>query len=65
VYVRNEIFLVTLLKSIVSYTKPEDGKGKGKNKGKVNLFSCSTKHQFSKVYCEMGGMDPRTLNLDS
>jgi hypothetical protein len=59
------MLLVTLLKATVSYIKPEDGKGKGKNKDKINLFSCSNKHHSSKVYCEVGGMDPRTLNLDT
>lgn len=34
-------------------------------KGKLNLFLCSTKHRSSKVYCEVGGNDPCTLNLDT
>jgi hypothetical protein len=59
--VGNEITLVTLPKATASYIKPEDGKGKGK----LNLFPCSTKHHSSKMYCEVGGMDPCTLYLDT
>jgi len=61
IYVGNEILLVTLLKVTVSNIKPEDGN----SRGKLNLFLCFTKHHSPKVYCEVGGMDPCTLYLDT